>query len=172
MMVLVIGQNGSGKSVFAERLASRICTGRLLYIATLLPHGEEGEVRIEKHRLQRADLGFVTLESPYALAETNTQDTVLLEDVSNLVANLMFEERDPSTVDTALDRVIRLRNHCSNLICVSISGLDESDGSNEETGRYIAALQRVNELLFDHADAVAELMFGIPMLRKGSLPCV
>lgn len=173
MMVLVIGPNGSGKSAYAERLASCICTGNLYYIATLLPYGQEGAARVEKHRLQRANIGFVTLESPYALAaETSGQDTALLEDISNLVGNLMFERKDYNTEDTALDCVLHLRKNCGNLICVSISDIDVVDGDNEETKHYIAVLKRVNDKLFEYADAVVEMVAGTPALRKGILPCI
>ena len=172
MMVLVIGPNGSGKSKYAECLASYLCTGELYYVATLLPHGDEGAARVERHRVQRDGKGFETVESPYGTVETTRRDTVLLEDMSNLIANLMFEKGSNRAGDMALNRVISLQNDCANLICVSISGLKVGDGSDEETRDYITTLQQVNDMLFERADAVVELMCGTPVLRKGSLSCV
>ena len=50
-------------------------------------------MRVKKHLAQRKDCGFVTLELPYVAkdAEVSPDSTVLLEDVSNLLANGMFE---------------------------------------------------------------------------------
>lgn len=169
MMVLVIGPNGSGKSLYAERLAKSICTGRLYYVATLRPFGEEGAARVEKHRLQRANMGFITIESSDAQVKTNRQDTVLLEDISNLVANLMFEHGDQNPAETARKRVMSLRDACKNLVCVSISGLEASDGDDMETKTYIKELQEVNDMLWERADAVVELLSGTATIRKGSL---
>ncbi len=167
---MVVGPNGSGKSAFAEALACRICRGGLCYIATLLPYGEEGAARVEKHRAQRAGMGFATLESPYADAEVAREDTVLLEDVSNLLANLMFEKKIGDAGKETINRVLSLRDGCENLVAVSIGGLEEGDGKDPETKRYIAALLAVTERLSERADAVVELHSGTPALRKGRLP--
>jgi adenosylcobinamide kinase/adenosylcobinamide-phosphate guanylyltransferase len=170
MTILVVGPNGSGKSAFAEALAARICRGGLCYIATLLPCGEEGAARVEKHRAQRAGMGFVTFESPYAEAEISREDTVLLEDVSNLLANLMFEKKLENAETETLRRVLSLRDGCENLIAVSIGGLQEEDGTDAETKRYIAAMHAVNDRLQKLADTVVELVSGTPVIRKGRLP--
>ena len=46
MKILVLGKNDSGKSAYAEKIASNITTGELYYIATMIPYGEDGRLRI------------------------------------------------------------------------------------------------------------------------------
>ena len=171
MTILVIGKNSSGKIAYAERLAASLCRGQLYYIATMLPYGEDGAERVKKHRAQRAGMGFFTLESPYGKAKVSKQDTVLLEDVSNLVANYMFEQKVPDTAAAAIAAIEALRNACNNLILVSISGIDAADGGDENTRAYIAALNGVNEQLANGADVVIEMLSGQPIVQKGALPC-
>ena len=91
-LIMISGANGSGKSRYAERIVART-TGERYYIATMRPCSEENLQRIEKHREQRKDLQFTTLECPYQVgaAAVERDGVVLLEDVSNLLANAMFE---------------------------------------------------------------------------------
>ena len=63
-LILVAGENGSGKSRCAENIVAQT-TGRRYYIATMQPCSEENLRRVEKHRRQRKDLRFTTLELPH-----------------------------------------------------------------------------------------------------------
>ena len=127
MLTLVMGQNGSGKSRFAEKLCCRL-GGRLIYIATMQPVGEEGQRRIIKHREQRHGMGFLTLEAPFGPFDGVTGgDTVLLEDLSNLLANRMFI--DNSGIDEAYRDVKTLQGQCGELVVVTISGLSPAGGA-------------------------------------------
>ena len=91
-LILVAGENGSGKSRCAENIVAQT-TGRRYYIATMQPCSEENLRRVEKHRRQRRDLRFTTLELPHRVgaAAVENGSVMLLEDVSNLLANVMFE---------------------------------------------------------------------------------
>ena len=91
-LVLILGPNGSGKSRFAERFLDARAGGARFYSATMLPQTEENARRIAKHRAQRAGLGFQTLERPWFVsgAPVTPGSAVLLEDVSNLLANAIF----------------------------------------------------------------------------------
>jgi len=165
MMVLISGSNGSGKSLFAEKLAATAELPRY-YIATMVSQSKENDQRIEKHRRQRAGLGFTTFEIPCHVgqAEVPPDSLVLLEDASNLLANLVFTEQ--GTVRDALDEIEALRDKCRYLIVVTISGLDETayDG---ETADYIRSMEQLNEHLLSMADAAVELVNGKPVMRKG-----
>ena len=50
-LILVAGENGSGKSRCAENIVAQT-TGRRYYIATMQPCSEENLRRVEKHRRQ------------------------------------------------------------------------------------------------------------------------
>lgn len=167
MMVLVLGKNNSGKSLYAETLACALRKGKLYYIATMIPYGEEGLNRVERHRIQRQGKGFITMESPYLDIVTDSAGTVLLEDISNLAANLMFEMRTADAGRETLFRIKNLSENCENLIMVSISGYTQSEGDNNETKEYIRLLSAINSYLWKAADVVIEMVSHEPMLRKG-----
>lgn len=162
---LILGPNGSGKSLFAEDLAVE-SGAPLLYIATMVPQSEENHRRIQKHRLQRQGKGFQTAEIPWSLdtAPVTADTVVLLEDVSNLLANGMFQQG--KTDADALAQILALAGRCRRLIAVSISGLSD-EGYDGETAEYIHALTRLNHALTQEARQVTEMQNGTPVTRKG-----
>ena len=102
MLHMVYGGSASGKSSYAESFALSLQgDGRLLYIATMYPYkwntteiDPEMMQRIERHRAMRADKGFDTVEC-YRHVEhimAKRQDVLLLECMSNLLANEMYLE--------------------------------------------------------------------------------
>ena len=94
MLILVTGGSGSGKSAFAESVVMGLKTRPNLYIATMYPFDEECHRRIARHRLMRRDKGFETLECYTGLkdAKIPSSGTTLLECMSNLTANEMYQE--------------------------------------------------------------------------------
>lgn len=163
-MILISGGNGSGKSIYAEKLAATMDLPRF-YIATMVSQTKENEARIEKHRRQRAGLGFHTVELPCYVgrAEVTADALVLLEDASNLLANMMFMEHESK--EEALREILRLRDQCSRLIVVTISGMSE-DAYDGETAEYIRAMNWLNQQLFLAADTAVEMVDGQPVNRK------
>ena len=102
MLHIVYGGSASGKSSYAESFALSLQgDGRLLYIATMYPYkwgkaeiDSETMQRINRHRAMRADKGFDTVEC-YRHVEhivAKRQDVLLLECMSNLLANEMYLE--------------------------------------------------------------------------------
>lgn len=163
--ILISGGNGSGKSVFAEQLVSQT-SGKRYYIATMHPQTEDNHARIQKHRRQREGLGFETLELPYELdgAAVDENSVVLLEDVSNLLANALFEKN--GSVTAVLEDICRLKDRCKLLIAVTISGLQDQ-GFDAETSAYINGLNRLNQQLFHLADAAFTMENQQPLCVKG-----
>ncbi|MBQ8598544.1 MAG: bifunctional adenosylcobinamide kinase/adenosylcobinamide-phosphate guanylyltransferase [Oscillospiraceae bacterium] len=163
--ILISGSNGSGKSLFAERLVSQT-SGKRYYIATMHAQTENNHARIEKHRRQREGLGFETLELPYELgsAPVGKDSVVLLEDVSNLLANAMFEKG--GSVASVLEDICRLKDRCKLLIAVTISGLRD-EGYDAETVSYINGLNQLNQRLFDLADAAYTMEYQQSVCVKG-----
>jgi nicotinate-nucleotide--dimethylbenzimidazole phosphoribosyltransferase len=166
-LILISGANGSGKSRYAERLVARL-PGPRAYIATMRPVTEENQNRIAAHRRQREHLGFRTLELPYKVgdAPVSRNSVVLLEDVSNLLANVMFERSGDE--QAVLDDLSELLDQCGVLIAVTISGLAPT-GGDEQTDAYVARLNRLNAELLERADAAVRLENGTPTLLKGDL---
>lgn len=164
-LVLISGSNNSGKSIYAEQLISKT-TGARYYIATMRPCNEDNHRRIEKHRAQRQGLGFDTLECPYqtGTVSVSPDGVVLLEDVSNLLANAMFEKGRSS--DSVFRDICVLADRCRILVVVTITGLND-DGYDEETAAYINGLNEINQKLFDKASVAISMQDGTPVYQKG-----
>ena len=78
MRTLIIGGAGSGKSAFAEAHVCRLA-GRRIYLATMTARDDESLLRIARHRLQRADSGFETLERGLGLADAEIPEGCLAQ---------------------------------------------------------------------------------------------
>ena len=165
ILVLISGSNNSGKSIYAEQLIAKTI-GKRYYIATMLPFTEDNHRRIEKHRAQRQGLGFDTLECPYQIDDVSVSSdgVVLLEDVSNLLANAMFEKGGSS--DSVLRDICALADRCRILVVVTIAGLKD-DGYDEETAAYINGLNDINRKLFEKASIAISMQDGTPVYQKG-----
>ncbi len=164
-LILISGSNDSGKSLYAEKLISNT-TGERFYLATMKPVTEDNWERIEKHRQQRRDLGFITLECPYQVGNLPKlrDGVVLLEDISNLLANVIFDKN--GTVEEVFADVRSLLNHCRILVAVTISGLESAE-YDAETAIYIDGLNEVNQRLFELADVAIVMQDGKPQYQKG-----
>lgn len=158
---VILGPNGSGKSLYAEDLAVSSGSKRL-YIATMVPQNQENRQRIEKHRQQRRGKDFITIEEPLCMScvPVSGDNVILLEDVSNLVANRIFGTH-PGTYKPVLEDILTLADRCKTLIAVSISGMkaEEYDG---ETAEYIRTLNELNAQLIRHASLAVEMRDGLP----------
>lgn len=164
-MILISGSNGSGKSAFAESLVART-EGDRYYIATMMAQTEENLRRIEKHRRQRENLNFTTLELSHRVAEAPVTEgsVVLLEDVTNLLGNAIFVHgEEPGQV---FADILALAEKCALLIAVTISGLS-AEGYDGETAAYIRDTEELNRKLYDASEAAAELREGVPQWQKG-----
>lgn len=182
MRVLVIGGAASGKSAYAESVATAF-PGERVYLATMQPFGAEGARRIERHRELRRGKGFLTAEVARRLdscderallggAACPARATVLLECLGTLLANEMFDdsgafEPGSAPADRVIAGVCRLARLCGNVVVVTNDvGCDIGDYSNE-TRAYIRELGRVNAVLASRFDAVVEVVAGIPTVVKG-----
>ncbi len=95
-MILVTGGCRSGKSAFAEALVTRDKTGPWLYIATALITDPEMEARVKKHQQRRGDgwktwEGFRDLENVLAGREISGFKGILLDSVTTMTTNLLFD---------------------------------------------------------------------------------
>ncbi|MBQ6441372.1 MAG: bifunctional adenosylcobinamide kinase/adenosylcobinamide-phosphate guanylyltransferase [Lachnospiraceae bacterium] len=173
MVVFVTGKPDSGKSKIAEDRAVQMAEGDLYYLATMKICDEEGKRRVEKHRLQRAGKGFVTIECLYEIRQvigrlrSPAKSTVLLECIPNLVANEMFENPDRSFptadgVEAFLEPLYKeicgMAKEIGNLVIVSaeydaVSTKGEK-ATDAETAIYLSAISAMNRRLTDLADEV------------------
>lgn len=93
-MILVTGGTRSGKSEFAEKLTTE-SGSRFLYMATAKITDDEMADRVRRHR-QRRSSAWTTHEGSSGLSEVlcqegDTYDGILLDSVSTMVTNLIFD---------------------------------------------------------------------------------
>ena len=178
-MVLVIGGSGSGKSAYAEEYITRLSKNSpTYYIATMQVYDEEGEKKVYQHQKMREGKGFFTIEQPIDIQnavnkiekEKAIESVILLECMSNLVANEMFREeqvRDSITVKETIIRGIEiLRKHVKELIIVTNNVFEDGNYYDESTMNYINVMGYINQELAKMADKVVEVVVGIPIIVK------
>lgn len=153
MTALIIGYPDSGKSALAEKMVTEISEpDQRIYLATMIPYGKEGRERVERHRRIRRGKGFQTIEAPFDMNDvvdgTAQEKTVLLECVSNLVANELFirhTDRDEA-VDRLYADIRHLSEQCRNLIIVT-NHFEIEERFDQETRLYAETLDILNERL-------------------------
>jgi adenosylcobinamide kinase/adenosylcobinamide-phosphate guanylyltransferase len=166
--VFVLGGARSGKSAFAEGLATQ-CGEPVLYIATATALDAEMADRIAQHRAQRAP-AWHTLEAPTDVATAVDSHlggirTLLVEDLTLLLSNLM--ERDERTAEAnAIQDIERLLTAEAHLILVS-NEVGMGVVPAFPLGRLFRdALGRVNQRAAALCDEAHFLVAGIPLRLK------
>ena len=173
MIHLITGGSASGKSAYAEQLI-RIETGdeNRIYLATMIRGNDtENADRIRKHRDRREGMHFLTMECPTGLCNLEIPEgsTVLLEDVPNLLANEMFSpgKNPEQALSAVLEGLHHLMRLAGNLYIVTGEIFTGSSMVYDEmTLRYLENLGRIHQDLGQRADAVTEVVYGIPVKIK------
>ncbi len=187
MLTLIYGGSSSGKSAFAEEYVCASKHRNKYYLATMEAKDEESKNRIERHRNLRSGKGFVTLEQSVDIAEvleaivhidsgdfstssTGTDSILLLECMSNLVANEMFRDGQVNSAKETEDKIIRdlmeLQNQDMSVVVVSNNVFEDGVEYDQGTKEYLRALGHVNKRISVMADEVYEVVVGIPIKIK------
>ena len=193
MILLVVGTSNSGKSSLAEEIAVKTGDPVRIYLATMKVCNDEGIKRVERHRKQRKGKGFVTIESAYNVTDALTglekpmDTTVLLECVSNLVANELYEnperrglvthiekrDEDDGGVSLAADEIAsqiqKLASMVHNLVLVTNEYDRDGEGYDDPTRLYVRLLCMVNDRIRGFCDRIYDLRkdSGVADLQKG-----
>ena len=128
---------------------------------------EESEKRIKRHKSLRDGKGFITIESPIDIenAIIDKDSIVLLECMSNLVANEMFRDENPKTftecADKILDDVKELSKKTDELVIVTNNIFEDGLSYDEGTKEYMRALGLINKTLAEISNEVYEVVVGI-----------
>ena len=171
MLTLVTGGSGSGKSAFAEDRVLSFGDAQRIYIATMHPFDEESHKRIERHQKMRAGKGFETVECYTGLKNVKLPAgcVVLLECMSNLVANEMFREDGfhPEVSEKITEGVRNLLSQAEHVVIVTNEIFSDGILYEGESEKYKEQLGQINCNLAEMADAVVEVVYGIPVWHKG-----
>lgn len=176
MMILITGGSGSGKSAFAEEmLLKRPDVDERYYIATMKVYDDEGRQRVQRHRAMRQNKGFLTIEQPENIQDAaqkmgGQRNAVLIECMSNLVANEMYRE-ERCTCEEVVEKIMKgiedLLCKTEDMIIVTNNVFEDGVLYDEDTEAYLNALSLINRMLVKKAAAVVEVVVGIPIWWKG-----
>ena len=171
MLTMIIGGAGSGKSQYGEELLQNCGCERKIYIATMLPTGEESHQRILRHRAQRAGKGFETIECFTSLAKLRLPAGcgALLECVGNLAANELYFPQGAGNLaaEAITTGVENLCRQAKEVIVVTNDVFSDGIDYDEGTEAYLRVMSQVHAWLARRADQVAEVVCGIPIIHKG-----
>ena len=170
MLTIVTGGSGSGKSAFAEDKVLAYWEAQRVYIATMHPFDEESHKRLERHRKMRAGKGFETIECYTGLKDVKLPSgcVVLLECMSNLVANEMFEEQGAheQTVKDIMSGIDELVRQAAHVVIVTNEIFSDAVVFDKEMASYLEYLGKINQAVALRADEVVEVVYGIPVYQK------
>ena len=178
-VTLVLGGARSGKSRYAQTLASRY--RRVTFLATARPSDREMRDRIAAHRRERP-ASWKTVEAPLDLHKTITSesrkaDLLLVDCLTLFVANTMsHERRKASSARFVTEQLCQaIRSSQASVIVVS-NEVGNGIVPAYRSGRvYRDLLGQMNQEIAKIADKVVLMIAGIPLTvkdtaeRKGDL---
>ena len=118
----------------------------------------------------RAEKQFETVEWYLNLKKADIPEgsSVLLECMSNLVANEMYdpEGAQEKTAEQILQGILHLKSRAKNLCVVTNEVFSDGKQYDADTMRYLSYLGKINCEMAKMADEVYEVVYGIPLQRK------
>lgn len=170
-VTLVLGGARSGKSRYAQQLASR--AAKVVFLATAQPSDEEMRRKIERHRQERP-ASWLTVEAPLELEgaireHEATSDLLLVDCLTLYAANIMSHEREnPDLMQQRVDCLCdALRATSAPTVLVS-----NEVGSGVVPAFHTAVVFRdllgeINQRVAQIADNVVMMFAGLPLTLKG-----
>lgn len=172
MITYIYGGVSSGKSEYAEELISREFNKKI-YLATMENAGEHAGKRVEKHLLQREGKGFFTIEEPRHIKDLNIDedDNILLEDLTNLLSNNLFNEDGlknnfKEITEKIFSDIITLKDKCNSVFIVGNDIFSTERNQSRELDIFIDCLYSLHKQIIEAADRVIEVVYGLPYDRK------
>jgi len=188
-IVMITGGSRSGKSTFAQQLAEYLSETRT-YIATCPVIDGEMADRIEKHRRDRQDRRWYTIEEEIDLAaaldqgmregsgkeevEKKKEGVILVDCLTLWINNLLYqaERRGASLSEAdivaASQEVLRAARSCEGTVIFVSNEVGLGIVPDHFSGRLFRDLAgRCNQVFAREANAVVFMVSGIPMWIKG-----
>ncbi len=177
MNILISGGCKNGKSSFAEKIAVDLSSeGNRYYVATMIPYDDEDRRRISLHIADRAELGFVTLETgrdiSSCLDRGSRDGTFLVDSVTALLLNEMFPEThsgsaDPEAAERCIKGLVKIAKEAKNAVFVSDYIYSDAARYDDFTESYRSSLASIDRALAAECDTVIELCAGNVSYIKG-----
>lgn len=182
-IIYITGGAKSGKSKFAEKMVEEIGE-KINYIATLTCFDDEMKEKVKIHKDRRNEK-YKTIEAyknfDIIFENIDEKETILLDCLTNMVSNLIFEENIDFDKDLKINKEkldIKIKKEVENFIKV----LKKHKGisvivSNElgmgivpvyPLGRYFRDIAgEINQYVAEKSDEMYLTVSGIPMKIKG-----
>ena len=181
MKVLVSGGAKNGKSSYAQDLAVALSQGgKHYYVATMIPADDEDRERIRLHLLDRAGMGFETVECGRDILKcldmADPEGTFLLDSATALLLNELFPdpmscEMDVQAACRCAEDLVEFARGVKNAVIVSDYIYSDAARYDEVTETYRKCLARIDRMLAKECDVVLEFACGNCIVHKGVLEC-
>ena len=180
MTVFISGGAKCGKSSLAQDLTVALSGGgKHYYVATLIPTGAEDRERIRLHLLDRAGMGFETVEVSRNVMETlETADrsgAFLVDSVTSLMQNALFPaeknyEMDLVGAKRCADELVEFAGTVRHAVFVSDFIYSDAERYSDSTEHYRKCLADADRRLATVCDTVLEVTAGQIIVHKGVMP--
>lgn len=179
MLILLTGGSGNGKSTLAVELLRKLPEPRFLLDAATVYDETEAKSRQSKQRLlKEQNIDTLPIGQKSEQWPLPHGSNAVLECMCHLTANEMFcshtmfdPQADFSPVFSRILRKIQdIHHQCETLIIVTNEVSAEGIGYGECTTAYQQLLGCLNTEIARQADCVCEVVCGLPLPLKGTLP--
>ena len=180
MTVFISGGAKCGKSGLAQELVLKLANGGIhYYLATMIPSGAEDYERIRRHLLDRAGMGFETVECAKNVMETlitaDKNGAFLVDSVTSLMQNALFPaennyEPDPPGAKRCTDDLVEFARTVRHAVFVSDDIFRDAGRYDPATEQYRRCLAEADRSLARVCDTVLEVTAGQVIVHKGELP--
>ena len=177
-IILVTGGARSGKSTFAEKLATKLNSGKKAYIATAQVFDDEMAHRVNKHQARRGE-DWQTFETPFnaevAIKEAgNKFDVILFDCLTIYLSNILcsFENLDDldeinSKFKTAIDKLINAAQNIDGTIIFVTNEVGDGIVPENKLARiYRDCAGIANQMIAAASDEVYLVVAGISVNIK------
>ena len=177
MTVFLSGGATCGKSSLAQDLTLALAQGgHRYYVATLIPTGKEDDERIRLHLLDRAGMGFETLECFGDIMDiADREGAFLVDSVTSLIQNALFPveknyEMDLAAAKRCADSLVAFAAGVRHAVFVSDYIYSDAGRYSESTEAYRKCLAEADRRLAQVCDTVIEVSAGQIIIHKGVMP--
>jgi adenosylcobinamide kinase/adenosylcobinamide-phosphate guanylyltransferase len=171
-ITLVLGGAQSGKSYYAQQLASHF--ERVTFIATARPTDAEMRKKIARHRRARP-VSWKTIEAPVDLdkairSQSLNADVLLIDCLTVYVDNVAgTEKKRKSHVKGSVEEICDAIRACRASVIVVSNEVGSGIVPEYRSGRiYRDFLGQMNQKIAQIADRVVLMIAGLPVTIKGS----
>ena len=175
-IILITGGCRSGKSQYAERLAAE-SGGRKLYIATAPVLDSEMEDRVNRHKANRANAGWETIEEEINLAKvfstSGNYNTILVDCLTLWINNLLYAAEQQDTrlnediIAHKIEEILKIIHPLNNRIIFVTNEVGMGVVPENRLARLFRDLSgRCSQIISQNANNVILMSCGLPLILK------